>query len=75
MVVEGKTVSRAMDNEIGRKLLCLCYGSVILSHRGVCAYSFDYSNQPINYFLSFYSTSKKDIHRSGISDKSPKNNI
>jgi len=33
VVVEGKTGSRAMENEIGRKLLSLRYGSVILSHR------------------------------------------
>ena len=64
VVVEGKTGSRAMDNEIDRKLLSLRYGSVILSHRRVCAYSFDYSNQPINYFLSFYSTNKIARHSS-----------
>ena len=33
VLVEGKPESRAMDNEIGRKLLSLRYGSLILSHR------------------------------------------
>ena len=75
VVVEGKTGSRAMENENGRKLLSLRYGSSFeVTGEFALIPSTTRINRSIIFLVLTEQRKKQDIYRSGVSDKSPENN-
>ena len=64
--VAGPKQNHPDERDIGKKNLhTVRYGSVILSHRRVSAYSFDTLNEPVNTFrsLSCQTNKKQNLHR------------